>query len=76
MHSWRVLILPYIEQNELFKEYRFDEPWDGPNNRKLASRMPKVYALHGEERPDNVTTNYLAVVGPETFWRAGEGTRS
>jgi hypothetical protein len=75
MHSWRVLILPYIEQNELYKEYRFDEPWDGPNNRKLASRMPKVYALHGEERPDNVTTNYLAVVGPETIWRAGEGIR-
>src|SRR5437016_5175694 len=37
-HSWRVLILPFIEQQRLYNEYNFDEPWDGPNNRKLASR--------------------------------------
>lgn len=73
MHSWRILILPYIEQNELYKDYNFDEPWDGPNNRKLATRMPRLFALHGEDRPDNVVTNYLAVVGPETMWRGGEG---
>src|SRR5262249_26941179 len=46
----------------------FREPWDGPNNRKLADRMPKLYAFHGEHRPGNTTTNYLAVVGPETLW--------
>jgi hypothetical protein len=73
MHSWRVLILPYMEQNDLYREYKFNEPWDGPNNRKLASRMPRTYALHGEERPGNTTTNYLAVVGPETVWRASTG---
>ena len=75
MHSWRILILPYIDQNELYKDYKFDEPWDGPNNRKLASRMPEIYAMRGEERPGNVTTNYLAVVGPETVWRANKGVR-
>ena len=73
MHSWRVLILPYLEQNDLYKEYNFDEPWDGPNNRKLASRMPRMYALHGEEHPGNTTTNYLAVVGPETIWQGSKG---
>ena len=73
MHSWRVLILPFIDQNDLYKEYNFDEPWDGPNNRKLASRMPPVYALHGEEQPGNTTTNYLAVVGKETVWQGGTG---
>ena len=36
MHSWRVLILPYIEgQQALFDRYDMDEPWDGPNNSKL-----------------------------------------
>ncbi len=75
MHSWRILILPYIDQNELYNEYKFDEPWDGPNNRKLAARMPRLYAMAGEDRPGNVTTNYLAVVGPETIWRGGEGIR-
>jgi hypothetical protein len=73
IHSWRVLILPYISQNDLYKEYSFNEPWDGPNNRKLASRMPSVYALHGELRPENTTTNYLAVVGPETIWQGSTG---
>ena len=72
MHSWRVLILPYIEQQELYKEYRFDEPWDGPNNRQLAHRMPKIYALHGDHKPGRTITNYLAVVGPNTVWRPGK----
>ncbi|HEY2910378.1 MAG TPA: DUF1559 domain-containing protein, partial [Gemmataceae bacterium] len=33
--SWRVLILPYIEQNNLYQQFKLDEPWDGPNNKKL-----------------------------------------
>jgi len=36
MHSWRVLILPFMEQVALYNAYHFEEPWDGPNNRKLA----------------------------------------
>ena len=43
MHSWRVLILPYIEQSELYRQYRFDEPWDGPNNSKLAEVNVDVF---------------------------------
>jgi hypothetical protein len=34
MHSRRVLILPWLEKREIYDRYRFDEPWDGPNNRK------------------------------------------
>ena len=41
--SWRVRILPYIEEQKLFDEYRFDEPWDGPHNEQLTIRMPKVF---------------------------------
>ena len=67
-HSWRVLILPFLEEDKLFKEYNFSEPWDGPNNRKLADRMPRTFAFTGARRPGNTTANYLAVVGPETVW--------
>ena len=67
-HSWRVLILPYIEERDLYQEYDFAEPWDGPNNSKLAGRMPQVFAFHGSHRSGNTTTNYLAVVGDETAW--------
>lgn len=66
MHSWRILLLPFLERNDLYKQYHFDEPWDGPNNRKLADQMPTTYALHGCERPGNVTTNYLRVIGYRT----------
>lgn len=43
MHSWRVLILPFLEQQNLYAAYHFDEPWDGPNNRKLAGRIGQVF---------------------------------
>jgi hypothetical protein len=42
--SWRVLILPYLEQDALYKQFKLDEPWDSPTNIKLLDKMPKVYA--------------------------------
>jgi Protein of unknown function (DUF1559) len=45
--SWRVAILPYFDVPEfdaLYKEFKVDEPWDGPNNIKLLEKMPKLYA--------------------------------
>jgi hypothetical protein len=42
--SWRVLILPYIEQQQLYDEFRQDEPWDSPHNLTLLPRMPPTYA--------------------------------
>lgn len=41
--SWRVLLLPYIEEEQLFKKFNLDEPWDSPNNIKLLEQMPKIY---------------------------------
>src|SRR5262249_38673184 len=42
--SWRVLILPYVEQVDLYKQFKMDEPWDGENNKKLIAKMAKVFA--------------------------------
>ena len=36
-HSWRVLLLPDLGYADLYAQYRFDEPWDGPHNRQLLS---------------------------------------
>ncbi len=41
--SCRVALLPYLEQNELYKEFRIDEPWDSEHNKKLLSRMPDIF---------------------------------
>ena len=72
MHSWRVLILPYLDQAPLYGKYRFDEPWDGPNNRKLADAILAVYNCpsddHGQNTNATTMTNYVAIVGPETAW--------
>ena len=70
MHSWRVLILPFIEQKNLYAQYRFDEPWNGPNNSKLASSMPRyVFFCPSDPNPKNRSeTSYLAVIGPGTVW--------
>ena len=42
--SWRVAILPYIEQDKLYKEFKLDEAWDSDHNKKLLEKMPTTYA--------------------------------
>jgi hypothetical protein len=65
--SWRVLILPYIEQKKLFDEFRLDEPWDGPHNRRLLAKMPRVYApFDGSATPEPYSTYYQVFVGKGT----------
>lgn len=71
MHSWRVLILPFIEQKALYDKYNFNEPWNGPNNSKLADYMPHVFCCPCDnDRGKTMETSYVAVVGQETAWPA------
>lgn len=42
--SWRVAILPYIEEAQLYEQFKLDEPWDSDTNKKLIAKMPKLYA--------------------------------
>jgi len=49
-HSWRVAILPYIDQQKLYNSYHFDEAWDSPANVEVMAKMPDVYRAPGEER--------------------------
>jgi len=44
LYSWRVLILPYLEEGELYQAFHLDEPWDSPHNIQLLERMPASYA--------------------------------
>jgi hypothetical protein len=76
MHSWRVLILPYLDDpiaREIYDQYRFDEPWNGPNNRRLANRMPAVFRCPEEASENPLTTSYVAVVGNDTMWPMSQG---
>ena len=65
--SWRVTILPYIEQDQLYKQFKLDEPWDSDHNVKLIQLMPKTYMLPGDKRKHEYpSTYYQAFVGPGT----------
>jgi hypothetical protein len=72
--SWRVLILPYLGEDKLFREFKLDEPWDGPHNRKLLSRMPAVYAAPKKTK-DPSTTVYQVFTGKDTVFEGPRGLR-
>jgi len=61
--SWRVHLLPYLEQTELYRQFRLDEPWDSQHNKKLIERMPWVYDSPGRKARRPGTTTYLLPVG-------------
>src|SRR5262249_4909971 len=65
--SWRVLLLPYLGEHALYREFKLDEPWDGPNNKKLLPRMPDIYRLP-RSPPSVTTTHYLVIVGEDTVF--------
>jgi prepilin-type processing-associated H-X9-DG protein len=67
MHSWRVLILPFLEQDAVYKQYRFNEPWNSPHNRALAAQMPRVYNCPSEGPARGSETSYAMIVGPHTI---------
>jgi type II secretory pathway pseudopilin PulG len=71
MHSWRVLILPYLGEMALYNSYNFNESWDGPNNSKLAGQIPAAFRCPGHPKTNGAAsaeTHYFAIVDPETAW--------
>ncbi len=63
--SWRVAILPYIEQTPLYNQFKLTEPWDSEHNLKLLPQMPATYRLPGA--PAGTTSTYYQVfAGPGT----------
>ncbi len=69
LHSWRVLILPYLGEFALYSRYKFDEPWDGPNNRKLQDEMPAVFKCRSHDHGNK--THYKLVCGEGTLFMDG-----
>ena len=76
MHSWRILILPYLGRQDLYGKYDFDEPWNGPNNSLLADRIGSLYRCPCEletagqwldEESAFLDTSYMMIVGPNTI---------
>jgi hypothetical protein len=63
--SWRVAILPYIEQDTLYKRFKLNEPWDSAHNKALLDLMPKTFELP-ESGAAKDHTWYQLITGPNT----------
>jgi len=72
--SWRVAILPYIEQDNLYKRFKLDEPWDSENNKPLSDLAIKVFmSPQAAPRPEPFNlTYYQGLVGPDTAFEPGK----
>jgi hypothetical protein len=63
LYSWRVLLLPYLEANNVYQQFKLDEPWDSLNNKRLLAQMPALFAAPGANKDEPYTTHYQVFVG-------------
>lgn len=67
--SWRVQILPYVEEYQLYSQFHLDEPWDSEHNKTLIDKMPVVYRSPGLQLKAGMTT-YVGVSGKDSLFPA------
>ncbi len=70
LHSWRTLLLPFLEQESLYNSIDLTKPWDDPANAEAAGGMVESYLCPASDCPTNCTT-YVAVVGSDGIWQPG-----
>jgi Protein of unknown function (DUF1559) len=73
--SWRVQILPFIEQDQIYKQFKLDEPWDSENNKKLIDKMPRTLRSPRQAEALKDRTTYLAPQGKGLMWDEPKGLK-
>jgi hypothetical protein len=66
-------LLPFLENDALYKQFKLDEPWDSPGNLKLLSQMPAVFLDPSVPSETNSETVYQVFVGKGTAFEDREG---
>ena len=67
--SWRVHLLPYLEQEALYNQFKLDEPWNSEHNARLVNQVPHVYQSPNHDQPNaEGMTTYVAPVGPGSIF--------
>ena len=77
MHSWRVLILPFLDYDYgvLYERYDFGVAWDHPNNRYVLEHMPPAYSCYRDPDRDGIVTSYFAPFGSNCAFQGAIPTR-
>jgi beta-lactamase regulating signal transducer with metallopeptidase domain len=73
-YSWRIALLPFLEESALYEQYKKDEPWDGPNNKQLIAKMPAVFR-DPAGRENSTASSYFVLTGPSTVFAEKEGVK-
>jgi hypothetical protein len=71
MHSWRVLLLPYLGEKQLYSQYDMSASWDAPQNSSLQAQIPSVYVSPANTRAAVGESSYMLVTGAGTLFPAG-----
>lgn len=73
--SWRVMILPFVEQYPMYKQFHLDEPWDSEHNRQFIAKIPPCFVNPklDPKLSQAGKTNYLAPTGPGTMFEGEKG---
>ncbi|MEX0824675.1 MAG: DUF1559 domain-containing protein [Pirellulaceae bacterium] len=75
LHSWRTLILPYMDQQALYSQIDLDKPWDDPANQRVAGTAVPAYRCPSTADPQPTTTTYVAVVDPAGVFSGSQAVK-
>lgn len=71
--SWRVQLLPFIEQSGLYQQFKLDEDWDSPHNKALVEKMPDIFKVEGIDKPGHTSVHVFT--GDDTSMGTDDGVR-
>ncbi len=71
--SWRVQLLPYLDQSDLYNQFHFDEAWDSEHNKTLIGQMPEIFKSPGVD--DAEKTSFHVFIGEKTMFHGEEGPK-
>ena len=66
--SWRVYMLPFLDEVDLYRKFRLDEPWDSPHNRPLSDEVVSAFRCRNQFGSDEPLTDFVYIVGEESPW--------
>jgi hypothetical protein len=76
LYSWRVLILPYLEERELYDQFDLTKAWDDPANKAVSDSLVKVFHSPLDDEMEENGTSYIGFVGRNTMFPTGSGRKS